>query len=382
MGEKGWASEKEHEEARDIARKATGEMSSKEIKKVRGVFERPLGSGVWWIQYFDAAGKRHREKVGTRDSAKKLVELRRTHRLEGRKLPKLRSRPLTFSELASAVSEDKSNYRMPMLTAKFGNMPAEEIAPAEIKAWLEEHDEWSLATKNRYIALLKLTDRLAEEAQRIKQTIRSTSPVRQSKENNARIRWLTDEEEITLRAAMPSEHLAQFEIALNTGMRKSEAITKGALGERRFHEQLAQYLTAKNGEVRYVRLNSRVQAVFAMLKPTPAAGRIMTLKAPRGWFEQAVEDSGVAHFTWHDLRHTFISRLVMAGVDLRTVMELAGHKTIQMTMRYAHLAPSHVAQAVEKLGPECHSKCHLYCHQRSNQAGGKSGRSAVSCLQC
>jgi integrase len=52
---------------------------------------------------------------------------------------------------------------------------------------------------------------------------------------------------------------------------------------------------------------------------------------------------------WHDLQHTFISRLVMAGVDLRRVQELAGHKTIAMTRRYAHLAPAHLQAAVEKL---------------------------------
>ena len=48
------------------------------------------------------------------------------------------------------------------------------------------------------------------------------------------------------------------------------------------------------------------------------------------------------------MRHTFASRLVMAGVDIRTVAELMGHKTIQMTMRYAHLAPEHNL-AVERL---------------------------------
>ena len=52
-------------------------------------------------------------------------------------------------------------------------------------------------------------------------------------------------------------------------------------------------------------------------------------------------------------RHTFASRLVMAGVDLRTVAELMGHRTLQMTMRYAHLAPAHTANAVEALcGPK------------------------------
>src|SRR5258708_7589916 len=54
-------------------------------------------------------------------------------------------------------------------------------------------------------------------------------------------------------------------------------------------------------------------------------------------------------FGRHCLRHTFASRLVMAGVDIRTVQELLGHKTIQMTVRYSHLAPKHTLAAVERL---------------------------------
>ena len=55
------------------------------------------------------------------------------------------------------------------------------------------------------------------------------------------------------------------------------------------------------------------------------------------------------NFSWHCLRHTFQSRLVMAGVDLRTVQELLGHKTIAMAVRYSHLAPKHALVAVERL---------------------------------
>ena len=59
--------------------------------------------------------------------------------------------------------------------------------------------------------------------------------------------------------------------------------------------------------------------------------------------------AGIPRITWHCLRHTFASRLVMAGVDLRTVQELMGHKTIQMTCRYAHLGPQHRLSAVQRL---------------------------------
>ena len=66
------------------------------------------------------------------------------------------------------------------------------------------------------------------------------------------------------------------------------------------------------------------------------------------WFEPAVAEAGLEDFTWYCLRHTFASRLAM-GVDLRTIADLMGHQTIQMTMRYAHLAPAHQRSAVEQL---------------------------------
>lgn len=77
------------------------------------------------------------------------------------------------------------------------------------------------------------------------------------------------------------------------------------------------------------------------------------LRGPRDWFEPTVEAAGVKEYAWHCNRHTFASRLVMAGVDLRTVAQLMGHKTIQMTMRYAHLAPDHKQNAVERLVKSC-----------------------------
>jgi len=69
----------------------------------------------------------------------------------------------------------------------------------------------------------------------------------------------------------------------------------------------------------------------------------------KDWFGSALADAGIKDYTGHCNRHTFAGRLVMAGVDLRTVGELLGHKSLSMTMRYSHLAPAHNAAAVDRL---------------------------------
>ena len=81
-----------------------------------------------------------------------------------------------------------------------------------------------------------------------------------------------------------------------------------------------------------------------------AAEKVFPQQPYRMWFEIALRSAGLKDFTWHCLRHTFASRLVMSGVDLRTVAGAMEHKNhLQMTMRYAHLAPEHNAAAVAKL---------------------------------
>ena len=61
------------------------------------------------------------------------------------------------------------------------------------------------------------------------------------------------------------------------------------------------------------------------------------------------EYADIEDFRFHDLRHTFATRLVMAGVDFLTIMELLGHKNIETTMRYAHVIPGKKMEAIKKL---------------------------------
>jgi site-specific recombinase XerD len=139
----------------------------------------------------------------------------------------VRTRDLTLSETAIA--------------RQFGNRTAESILPEEFESWLNdeaEQREWTPATKNRYIAPLKLTYRLAEKNHKIKSN--PARLLRMPKEDNGRVRFLNQflpaitemeylcthtNEEARLRAVILRnypEHMPEFEIALHTGMRPSE----------------------------------------------------------------------------------------------------------------------------------------------------------------
>jgi len=116
---------------------------------------------------------------------------------------------------------------------------------------------------------------------------------------------------------------------------------------------------SKSGKTRHVMLSDAAIAIVRGLSswmfspylfPSPAnpatarQGRHFVTKV----YMPALQRVAIQGVTWHTLRHTFASRAVMAGVDIRTVQELMGHSTITMTMRYAHLSPAHLRQAVNR----------------------------------
>jgi hypothetical protein len=106
---------------------------------------------------------------------------------------------------------------------------------------------------------------------------------------------------------------------------------------------------SKHGERRHIPMNSVLRAILGSLTRFDDCPYVFRPGTPDKWFTALCRAAEILDFTWHCLRHTFASRLVMAGVDIRTVQELLGHKSIVTTMRYAHLVPKHQADAVEQL---------------------------------
>lgn len=279
----------------------------------------------------------------------------------------MRQKGIKFSAIAQDaigwyVSHDRKDVRnfkgrMKNIIEAFGDRIADDIKPSDIDCWLGAHD-WSPATKNRYKNVFGKTFKIALADG--KATNNPARMVEQRAENNARIRFLSEVEEERMRAVIAKRfpmHMPEFDVALHTGMRKSEQFSlewsQVSLGRKRIKLE-----KTKNGSNREIPLNKTCLKVFETLYATrPHNGRIFQskygrdLNDPRKWFEIAVHEAKVLNLRWHDLRHTFISRLVMRDVNLRTVQELAGHKTISMTTRYAHLAPEHNQAAIEKLDP-------------------------------
>jgi site-specific recombinase XerD len=328
--------------------------------KQRGIYEKVPGSSIWWVLHYDAQGRRRREKAGTKSAAIALYHKRKQEALEGRKLPeRLRRARVSFREIARDALEysrahkrsyDDDCYRMARLLDWFGDLPAESIAPQEIEQRFAEQD-WAPATVNRYRALLSLVYRNAIRNSKAREN--PARLVRHRHEDNARIRFLSQEEETNLRAALEArcpERLPEFELALHTGLRMGEQYDlrwQDVDWERR----VLAITRSKNGAMRHVPLNFTALRALTALRGANGGSEFACggARSPRYWFGPAVEQAKLAGFTWHCLRHTFASRLVMAGVDIRTVAELLGHKTLAMTMRYAHLAPDHQLAAVERL---------------------------------
>jgi integrase len=357
-----------------IAKPNVSKRRARAGKPDRGIFEKVPGSGVWWIRYVDAQGRYRREKVGTWGNADKLLTKRKNDALQGKKLPEtLRQRVVLFGEIGDdtlAYSRGhKRSYRddesrMKRLKEWFGSREAESLNGPEMEKQLSTvaaAEGWAASTYNRYRSLLMLAYREARRAGKV-----SGNPardIRHRKENNSRVRFLGRGENKeyqslakVIREKYP-EHYAEFIFALNTGLRLSSqyGATYGMIDWTR---NVLDVPRTKNDEPVHVPLNSDVLAALRLLPSwQECKGPIFRnqrhpekpVLSNDHWFKPALKAAGISDFRWHDIRHTFASWLVQDGVPLDRVSKLLGHKSLTMTIRYAHLAPNQLHEDVALL---------------------------------
>jgi len=206
------------------------------------------------------------------------------------------------------------------------------------------------ATLNRELAVVRRMFNVAiswELADR-----NPASHMKRLPERNMRLRFLTSEEAGRLVAAAVPHLRPILLVALNTGARLSELLTL-KWTEVDFASGTVSFLDTKSGRRRDVRMNRIVEETIGEMERTSDAVFTYNGKAIRSVktaFRTARARAGIAaDFRFHDMRHTFASHAVMAGVDLRTLQEILGHQSYQMTLRYAHLAKDHVMKAVHSV---------------------------------
>jgi integrase len=367
--------------------------NGREQERTPGIIERVPGSGVWWIRYTDHQGKRHLEKAGRRGDAIDILAKRKHEKLLKKKLPeKLRGKALTFSELSKdALSHSREengerstqelSLKLAIIGEDFDNRSVEGITKQDVQNWLLEQTEkreWSPATRNRYQAAFSLVFRVGMDNEKI--IVNPAARIKRKAEHNDRIRFLNADEEERLTAVIREHwphYLSAFLFSIHTGVRASEqwGLKWSAVSLAR--KTITLHKT-KPGKTRHVPLNAIALDALEELHKLNQQGYVFRntegdpVRSARDWFEPAVEKAALKDYTWHCNRHTFASRLVMAGVDIRTVAQLMGHSTIQMTMRYAHLAPEHTQAAVDRLVSSEHLVTKSVTGKnRKNQAGRK-----------
>lgn len=274
----------------------------------------------------------------------------------------------------------------------FGDKPLLEITPALADQWRTQRlkDGLTTETVNRDIATFK-----AALSKAVLWGFIEKHPLEKLKllkgDRSSKIRFLSSEEEQQLREAtitrevrikserdkanqwrkergydlfpdlnqvIFADHMRpMILLSINTGLRRGEVFSlkwENVNLERATLTIEGTY--AKSGKTRHIPLNTEALHVLkSWRKQTDSTNLVFPSKndepfnnVKKAW-AGILKIAKIKNFRWHDLRHHFASRLVMADVDLNTVRELLGHSEMTMTLRYAHLAPEHKANAVEKL---------------------------------
>lgn len=346
----------------------------------KGIYKR---GNVYWVRYAGLDGKMIFESSGTAKfkEAEALLIQRKQAIKEG-KQPEAKKRinNYTFRELTDEYIRwaerqrcfNTKIYLIRQLVDTFGNLPLRSFNTRVIEQYQSSRIQKGNkpATINRLLATTKHMFTKAIEWDMVEEeTLKRVRKVKLLEENNKRLRFLSkDECQALIHSCEP--HLKPIVVtALNSGMRKAEVLNLKWANLDLVHGFILLDKT-KNGERREIPINNTLRETLEKLYQGTKE-RPRRLDVPHVFFEPttgkpyqdvkrsfhtALRRAGIKDFHFHDLRHTFASHLVMAGADLPTVKELLGHKTLTMTLRYSHLAPSHKAKAVDLLDSSINEK--------------------------
>ena len=344
----------------------------KEKARPKGIFKR---GNVYWVCYKNLEGRVIRESSKSTNPkvAEDLLIDRRKEIKDGQEPEIKRIPPHSFQELSAEYvnwaerqrSFSQKVYVVNQLAREFGYYRLRNITTKLLEQYQTKlmQEGKKAATINRHLATIKhMMTKAVDWLMVEEEALKRVRKVKLLEENNRRLRYLSKEEIESLLNYCPSHLKPLIIMALNTGMRRGEIFNLKWEQVDLKHGFVLLDVT-KNGDRREIPINRTLRETLETLhqgtKEWPRRLDIpwvfydVRSEKPyrdlRKGFYLACKKAGIQNFKFHDCRHTFASHLVMGGVDLTSVKELLGHKTLTMTLRYSHLAPSHKVKAVEIL---------------------------------
>jgi len=335
-----------------------------------------LRNSTWWLDC-RINGTRYQFPLGkgvSRSVAAELAQVKRAAILRGEVGIGRKKRDITFTQAAELFLEWARANKRPKtviaysgsakrLTEFFGSRKLSEISPFLIEKYkLKTIGAGKRRKADGKVMVNRDTSVLSNIINRCIDWGKHEGPnplrkVKKFKESKGNVRFLTEEEERALLNAADEPMRTMILTGIYSGARlASEALTltwDNIDFKNGFLTILDAY--AKNGETRTVPLELGLADALLRLKERAKGQRVFTkangrpYRSPRAAFEKACEKANLTDVTPHVLRHTFGSRLGMAGVDTRTIQELGGWKNMAMVERYTHLNPDHKVAAIRKL---------------------------------
>lgn len=327
--------------------------------------------GKSWYYDFVHKGQRYTGSFGpvSRTVAKEELARKKAEVVEGRLNPAKARKSPRFDAFAEQYLDWVKANKKPLTTLRvqttlthliafFGQKKLSDLTPWHLEQYKKERREADMApaTVNLELGMLKAMLRKAQAWGKL--TEHPGKEVKPLKGVQGKTRFLSEEEEERLLSVCspPLQHIVQ--VGLLTGFRRQE-LTSLRPEDVDFVRGTVSVAAcySKNGESRMLPIGPQLRAVLEEALATRRdAPTVFATDKGYPWkrslsdtFRRVAVRAGLEPLGPHVLRHTFASRLVMAGVDLRTVQELMRHKTIAMTLRYAHLSPDHKRKAMEIL---------------------------------